>query len=243
MTTIHPLHSKIILDIQKSFAQSNPKEILWVQKYLGTNKIYHGFSSQQTKDMAKKIIKENNFSSDETIKLLNSLYQNGTSYTEISLAATILGLSKSLLKNFDPKNLDLWLNYAHGWAEIDILCQSNFAFDILISNWQTWQKILIGFNHSSNINKRRASLVLLTKSVRQSDDSRFSKLAFVNIENLKREKEILITKAISWLLRSLVTFHQDEVLKYLELNKESLPKIAYRETLSKALTGRKYNHK
>jgi len=243
MVTLHPIHSKIILDIQKLHLQHDQKEIQWVQKYLGTNKTYHSFSSQQTKDIAKKIVKENNLSSDETINLLDSLYQHGTSYTEISLAATILSFSKELLKNFDPKNLDLWLNYTHGWAEDDVLCQSNFTADILLSNWTNWQKILKEFNQSSNINKRRASLVLLTKSLRQSDDIRLSKLAFANIENLKGETDILITKAVSWILRSLTTFHKEEVLSYLEKNKDSLPKIAYREALSKALTGRKYNKK
>jgi len=83
---------------------------------------------------------------------------------------------------------------------------------------------------------------LLTKALRQSDDPRLSKLAFANVENLKGETDILITKAVSWILRSLVSFHKDEVLRYLENNKDSLPKIAYRETLSKALTGRKYNN-
>ena len=76
--------------------------------------------------------------------------------------------------------------------------------------------------------------------MRNSDDSRLSKLAFEQIENLKSEKEILITKAVSWLLRALVKFHQKEVFQYLEKNKDSLPKIAYREALSKALTGKKY---
>ncbi|NCU31941.1 MAG: hypothetical protein EOM23_03170 [Candidatus Moranbacteria bacterium] len=215
----------------------------WVQKYLGTDKTYHGFSSQRIKDIAKNFVQENHLTDDETIKVLNSLYQNGTSYTELTLAATILGFSKNLLSNFDPKNLDLWLNYTNGWAENDVLCQSNFTADTLLSNWSSWQKILTEFNQSSNINKRRASLVLLTKSVRQSADPRLSKLAFTNADNLKGETDILITKAVSWILRSLVTFHKDEVLKYLKDNKDSLPKIAYRETLSKALTGRKYNRK
>jgi len=75
--------------------------------------------------------------------------------------------------------------------------------------------------------------------LRQSDDERLSKLAFENIENLKSEKEILITKAVSWLLRSLVKFHKNEVAIYLKENKVSLPKIAYREALAKVETGRK----
>ena len=239
----NPVHQKIIKEISKIKSSSTPENISFGQRYIGTDKPYHGFTTKQITDLAKKIFKENQLSSDEIIQLLNSLYQHGTSYTEIVLGPMILALSPQTLKNFDPKNLDLWLNYTHGWAENDVLCQSNYTADILLSNWSNWQKILKEFNRSPNINKRRASLVLLTKSLRQSDDSRLSKLAFANTEHLKGEKDILITKAVSWILRSLVTFHKDEVLKYLETNKDSLPKIAYRETLSKALTGRKYNKK
>jgi 3-methyladenine DNA glycosylase AlkD len=244
MTIKNPIHLQILKDINQ-LKSKTPKSCntQWVKKYLGTDKIFHGFSTGQIIDLAKKIIKKNNLDEKQIIELLDSLYQNATSYTEIALAALILSRSPKILKNFNPKCLDLWLNYTCGWAENDVLCQSNFTGEILISNWETWQKILKQFNQSSNINKRRASLVLLTKSLRQSDDPRLSKLAFKQIENLKSEKEILITKAVSWLLRSLVKFHKTEVLDYLEKNKDTLPKIAYREALTKALTGRKYNKK
>lgn len=236
----NPIHQKIIKEISQMKSNSTPENISFGQRYIGTDKPYHGFTTKQIVDLAKKIFKENQLNSDEIIQLLNSLYQHGTSYTEIVLGPMILSLSPLTLKNFDPQNLDLWLNYTHGWAENDVLCQSNYTADILLSNWSEWQKILKEFNQSSNINKRRASLVLLTKSLRQSDDPRLSKLAFANVEHLKGETDILITKAVSWILRSLVSFHKDEVLQYLEANKDSLPKIAYRETLSKALTGRKH---
>lgn len=236
-------HLQLLQEIDQLKIGTKQTDTQWVSKYLGTNKIFHGFNTSQIVGLAKKIFTENNLDNTQTIELLNSLYQNGTTYTEIAVAAIILGLSKDLLKNFNPKNLDLWLNYTNGWAENDVLCQSNFTSEILLSNWSQWEKILKQFNQSSNINKRRASLVLLTKSLSKSDDQRLSILAFENIENLKSEKEILITKAVSWILRSLVKFHKDEVLKYLKDNKDSLPKIAYREALSKATTGRKYNNK
>ncbi|MDP2951009.1 MAG: DNA alkylation repair protein, partial [bacterium] len=64
-------------------------------------------------------------------------------------------------------------------------------------------------------------------------------LAFENIEKLKPEKDILITKAISWLLRNLIKYHKKEVADYLKKNKNSLPKIAVRETEKKIKTGKK----
>lgn len=236
-------HQKLLIEIEKLKSKSSKSETQWVKKYLGTNKIFYNFSTKQLVDLIKNFVKESNLSPDQTIELLNSLYQNGTTYNEIAIAGKIVLFSKISQQNFNPKHLDLWLNYTCGWAENDGLCQSNFTADTLLSNWDSWSKILKEFNQSQNINKRRASLVLLTKSVNKSDDNRLSKIAFENIEKLKGEKDILITKAVSWLLRSLVEYHKDEVLNYLEKNKDSLPKIAYRESLTKALTGHKYNKK
>lgn len=235
-------HLQLLRLINQSKSSCKPTDTAWVQKYLGSNKTFHGFSSLQMRILVKTFLDENKLDKSQTIELLNSLYKNSTTYTEIALAAMILPYTP-LIKSFDPNHLDLWLNYTHGWAENDVLCQSNFSADILISNWNSWQKILKKFNQNSNINKRRASLVLLTKPLRQSDDTQLSKITFENIENLKSEKEILITKAVSWALRSLVKFHREEVLRYLDKSKDTLPKIAYREALSKALTGKKYVNK
>ncbi len=242
MKITNPYHLQLLKLIDQTKSDCKPTDTTWVQKYLGSNKTFHGFSSLQMRILVKTFLDENKLDKSQAIELLNSLYQNGTTYTEIALAAMILPHTP-LIKSFAPKYLDLWLNYTCGWAENDVLCQSNFSSEILLSNWNDWQKILKEFNQSPSINKRRASLVLLTKSLRQSDDSRLSKIAFENIENLKSEKEILITKAVSWALRALVKYHRDDVLDYLEKNKNNLPKIAYREALSKALTGKKYVNK
>jgi 3-methyladenine DNA glycosylase AlkD len=80
---------------------------------------------------------------------------------------------------------------------------------------------------------------LLTKPVRDSDDTRLADLAFANIDKLKQDREILVTKAISWLLRDLIKNHRQKVEKYLQKNEDTLPRIAVRETRTKLLTGRK----
>jgi 3-methyladenine DNA glycosylase AlkD len=235
----NPIHLQV-LDFIKN---SNSSENEWVQHYLGSNKATFGIKSIEIKKFSKKIIDDHNLDQKKLVDLLNSLYQNATTFNEMAIAACILGTKAQFCRNLDPKILDNWLNYTHGWAEVDSLCQSNFTPDILLLDWAKWEKLLTKFNHDKNIHKRRASLVLLNKSVAKSDDPRFSKLAFQNIESLKSEKEILITKALSWLLRSLVAFHQDELMEYLAKNKDTLPKIAYREALTKATTGKKYNKK
>jgi 3-methyladenine DNA glycosylase AlkD len=75
--------------------------------------------------------------------------------------------------------------------------------------------------------------------VSQSANEEFADLAFTLINRLKHEKDILITKAISWLLRAMIKNHKSKVAAYLQKNYDKLPKIAARETKRKLETGRK----
>jgi 3-methyladenine DNA glycosylase AlkD len=66
-----------------------------------------------------------------------------------------------------------------------------------------------------------------------------AQVAFKNVDRLKHEKEILITKAISWVLRSMVKHYRKPLQTYLKENADTLPKIALRETMTKLRTGKK----
>ena len=61
----------------------------------------------------------------------------------------------------------------------------------------------------------------------------------IKLSQLKGDKDILITKAISWLLRDLIKHHREQVVYYLDKNSDNLPKIAIRETKNKLITGKK----
>jgi 3-methyladenine DNA glycosylase AlkD len=233
------LHKKIITFFKKQPKKGEKKERLWVQKYLGSDKPTRCIKSGETIRFAKELIKKNDLSVKEFTDLIDSLYQNGETFEEMEIAARLLGVSPKVRKQINPQKLNLWLNCVHGWAETDVLCQSSFSGEEVLNNWNVWKKLLIKFSKDKNVHKRRASLVLLTKSVRESDDKKLSELAFKNIDLLKKEKDILITKAISWILRSLIKNHKKEVENYLKKNKETLPKIAVRETTNKLLTGKK----
>jgi 3-methyladenine DNA glycosylase AlkD len=107
----------------------------------------------------------------------------------------------------------------------------------MLADWPAWRGLIEQLSKDQNINKRRASLVLLNGPVRYSDDERFADLALAVIERLKVERAILITKAISWLLRSIVQRHLRAVEDYLAAQGPSLPRSAVRETNAKLATG------
>jgi 3-methyladenine DNA glycosylase AlkD len=155
------------------------------------------------------------------------------------MGGILLGYMPKQRSQLNPAAYENWLEYTVGWAAIDAIFYGNFRAAEMLENFRNWEALIKRLSKSENINKRRASLVLLTKAVKQSGDKRLSKLAFLIIDRLKDEKSILITKAISWLLRNLVQWNRQDVEKYLSSNKSHLPKIAIRETLNKLRTGRK----
>jgi len=78
-----------------------------------------------------------------------------------------------------------------------------------------------------------------TRPLRRSEDKGLAELGFRTVEVLKSERAIIITKAVSWLLRSMVAHHRGAVAAYIKENHHSLPAIAVRETTRKIATGRK----
>ncbi len=155
------------------------------------------------------------------------------------MGGILLGYLPTQRRLLSPSLYDEWLEHTEGWAAIDAICYGNFTAEEILGNFAAWKTLIKRLTHSKNINKRRAAIVLLTKPVQQSDDRRLSQLAFEVIGGLKSEKSILITKAISWLLRSLTKLHPDKVTEYLHSQKDQLPKIAVRETLNKLKHGKK----
>jgi 3-methyladenine DNA glycosylase AlkD len=163
----------------------------------------------------------------------------GKSSTEKLMAGILLDYAKTEHLALSPKIFDDWLDHLTGWAEVDVLCTGKFTIKALPTDSKAWAAQLKKFSKSRNISKRRASLVFLCSPLRYYKDEVLVSTAFANIEQLKSEKEILITKAISWLLRSMVKLYKKEVTEYIRDNKLTLPSIAVRETLKKIDTGKK----
>lgn len=230
-------HLQLLEEI-KSRAHQDLKH-QWVSSYLGTTHHRYGLRTPVARLITKEFVKNDpSLSDNEITSLLNSLFA-GQSFEEKGAASHLLEYLPKYRRQLDPLILDSWLDDLVGWAEIDTLCQSNFTAKDLLSQWDKWSKLILKLNHDPNIGKRRASLVLLANPVIQSDELKLAVLAFENICRLKHENDILITKAISWLLRSLIQHHRTKVEEYLSVNRDSLPKIAVRETNRKLQTGKK----
>lgn len=220
------------------------KELDFVQRYLGSQKKYLGANTGDVLKIAKQVANEQDaFRTDDLVALLDQLF-GADDFEEYVVGGKIFTVLKPEIRakiSFDQ--LEAWLAKARGWVEVDVICQSSFTGFEVLQRWPDWEKMINKFSKSDVISLRRASLVLQTKPAKEIDDKRLRALAFQTIERLKPEKEVLITKAVSWLLRSLTVQDKEEVRVYILKNEPTLPRIAVRETMKKIETGKKNKSK
>lgn len=207
--------------------------------YLGSKDFKYAISVPECRRIAKEFLKKHKeLSWEDFVNLLDCL-NKGYSHEEKTMGGKLLEYMPEFRKLVTPDKLDEWLNNLEGWNQVDCLCQSVFKANQVLENWDEWKGYLEKFSKSDKVSKRRASLVLLTGPVAEVPDMRLSKLAFEIMDKLKQEKDILITKAISWLLRNMVVNHRKEVEEYLNRNVNILPNFVVREVRNKLVTGRK----
>lgn len=210
-----------------------------LDNYLGNSHPRYPIDSPTLRVIAKDWMRAHrDMTEKQFTTMLTSLVQ-GESGTEKVMVGILLDNATKEQKQFDPRLFDKWSDHLEGWAEIDSVCTGRYCDSEIPENIPSWKKILTGFVKSKNINKRRASIVFLCSPLSKSDDPRLADIALANIDKLKGEKEIIITRAISWVLRSMIKHHRKAVMNYIGENEDSLPKIALRETRTKLKTGKK----
>ncbi len=234
---MHPKHRVLLKQIVDHAGK--PKPNLFLDNYLGNKHPKHAINSPTLRGIARDWIRTHkDLPADDLAQVLRSLVC-GKSCTEKLLAGLLLDAARKEQRRIEPAWFNRYLSHLVGWVEVDTLCTGRYAESEIPAQWTAWKKQLNAFSKDPNIEKRRASLVLLCSPLRKVKDKRLLDQALKTVDKLAHEKEVLITKAVSWVLRSAAVHFPAEVKKYVTLKADKLPKIAVRETMAKLTTGRK----
>jgi 3-methyladenine DNA glycosylase AlkD len=236
---MHSEHAILLAELRKAGRPIRSDLTPQNDSYGGSGRPYYFVSVPDRRSVVKRWLAANKALGPEAVLAVVDSLTEGESHEEVTLGGMLVGASPRVRLAVTTGDLDRWLGRLTGWAEVDTWCQNLFTAEDFTADWPAWSGLIDRLSRDANINKRRAAMVLLNGPVHYSPDPRFSDLAFVVLERLKAEKPILITKAVSWLLRSLVTQHRDAVAAYLAANETTLPAIAVRETRTKLNTGTK----
>jgi len=157
-----------------------------------------------------------------------------------SLAQELLMAHKKFLRQFDWKVGEFWLKDVDNWSHCDVLSTQILGFLVL------WDKSYLN-NLKSYLKKpgrwhRRAGIVSLLQLIRKREIK--AKEVLRMIDEIKNDKDPMIQKAISWVLREMIRagFNQ-EVDVYLHQNKNIFATYVIREVDNKLRTGLKSGKK
>lgn len=231
-------HHKKVLEVIISLS-GDESATEFSDAYVGTSHPRFAINAPTLRQIAKEWAKENKEMSMEDFAVMLTSMIEGKSATEKIMAGILMDAASKKQRQFSPGYFKNWLNHVEGWAEVDALCTGTFMVTEVHRAWPEWKKLILTFAKDKNIHKRRASLAILCSPIRKSKNADMAATAFIIIQTLKGEKHILITKAISWLLRSMTGLYKDEVAAFVDAHEHSLPKVAIRETRIKLLTGKK----
>lgn len=217
---------------------SNPDQA-FIRRYLGTPREVLGVRADDLRKLAKEVAKANQAWDDVAwLALFDALYA-GDLFEQRSLAGLLLGVLHPLRRRLELEHLRGWLAQQAGWAEVDTTCQSAWTDKEVLARWEEWDPFLDELSRAGNISLRRASLVLLVTPLRHNADPRLTQRALANVQRLQHERDRMITKAVSWVLRSMVAEQPETVRRYLDEHAGELQATVVREVRKKLDTGRK----
>jgi 3-methyladenine DNA glycosylase AlkD len=174
---------------------------------------------------------------DDLVALVEDLWL-GPSREERLVGLELLQQYRESIPPLAWEHFDRWRRDLDSWELTDVLGLSVLGVWVA-SEPDLREQHLWDLLADENVWSRRLGLVAGIGFDRALKTVESARLVLQMVDREKEDRRPLITKAVSWTLRSLGTRHPDEVLAYLEANEQVLAGHVVREVTNKLTTGRK----
>lgn len=123
-----------------------------------------------------------------------------------------------------------WLKkYVRGWGDCDDFCTHAFG-QLLIQHKEIFNNIL-NWTEDEDFWVRRASAVVLIPAISKDDYANINPFEIAN--RLLNDENDLVCKGYGWMLKVLSKVDEESVVRYLEENHSSMPRVSFRYALEK----------
>jgi len=172
----------------------------------------------------------------DTLGLIELLWC-GPSQEERALAILLLESHRRRIPELEWDHFDRWRHMSDNWGVTDGLGCVVFGPWIKADLTARLERLtfLIG---EPDVWSRRLALVA-TVPLNRGQGTAIPDLTLQLVDQVKHERDPMITKAVSWALRELTKTHRSRIVDYLEQNRRLLAPLAVRETENKLRTGLK----
>jgi 3-methyladenine DNA glycosylase AlkD len=174
---------------------------------------------------------------DDLLPVVEMLW-NGDSQEERAMAMELLNQYPHHIPSLTWDHFERWRFQVDNWVLADGLGSTVLGPWLAASPDDRLDYLwyLIETEHTWS---RRGALVATTPINDGRADSTLPDMTLELIERVKEERDPMITKAVSWVLRVLIKKHADRVSDYLEKNRDVLAAHVVREVTNKLRTGLK----
>ena len=152
---------------------------------------------------------------EECIELARKFITSRSSIS-IHMGIHLLSLRREELDHTHFGFFDEFLDHFVGWGNVDHFCvgRGSVLQPMLEENPEKVIELLRKWNQSDNRWKRRASVVVFTRSIAKS--GRFIDEALALCENLIWDEEDLVRKGVGWALKDNMRADKERVLEYVK---------------------------
>jgi 3-methyladenine DNA glycosylase AlkD len=203
------LYAEVIDFVEKMV---DPEKVDRAKRWHKESVVSYGFDKSDMKKVNSKF--DGHFyelSLEEGIALAGKFIRSGNS-TLIHIRIHLLGLRR---KELDPAHFrffDEFVDSFVGWGNVDHFC--SVLQSLLARHPADVIGLLRKWNRSDNRWKRRASVVVFTRSV--AKEGRFIDEALDLCEKLIWDEEDLVRKGVGWALKDNMRADKERVLKYVK---------------------------
>jgi len=196
----------------------------------------HGVRTPDSRRLARDWRRANRDATPaEVLALVESLW-GGESREERALGLEILQTRADLIRRLDRNWFDRRRPDIDNWAVCDFLATRVLGPWVAVDSASrlAYLEDLVGGNH---LYSRRLGLVASVPLNR--DGPEHGAWTLRQVDRLLDERDAMITRAISWVLREMTRHQAEDVARYLESRGDRLAALPRREVRSKLRTGRK----
>ncbi len=207
-------------------------------KSIPTKHKLYGVRIPKLRQIAKDWYKQNKDLNLKSFIELFSVLWKDKSREERTIAIELLNFYKEHIPNISKQSINDWIKSLDNWEETD-----GFALYLvgrwMLSDMDKLQGYLWELIEDENVWLRRVAVVATIEFNDWKNDKANPELTFKLIDVVKEDKHPMITKAVSWAIRTLIKEHKDEVATYMEKNSSVLAKHVVREVNNKLTSGLK----
>ena len=173
---------------------------------------------------------------DGLVALVEALW-DGESREERVLAMLLLEHCSHWVPGLTKSHFEQWRQSLDSWELTDGLGWVLALW--LAGDPDTRLGYLLELIADEDVWSRRLALVPLARINRGKEGFTLPDLTLQLIDEVKEERHPMITKAVSWVLREMIKHHREQVVAYLEQNRDVLASHVVREVDNKLRTGLK----